>query len=177
MSDLDARALEAFARYLSTLPDDARTLGRAVADAKLDVAVRAPLAGALNYLFKSLDLIDDGIEALGFLDDALILRIAVAEAAEHGGLPPTLQDLAADVPLVQEVLGDLTPRFEKYVRGLRTGEVRGRSVEAILADPATQEEFLGEVTGWAQRYEAPTFLGEPKNLVKLRAFLAAKLPA
>ena len=80
MSDLDARALEAFARYLSTLPDDARKVGRAVADDALDTAVRAQLAGALNYLFKSLDLIDDGIEALGYLDDALILRIEIGRA-------------------------------------------------------------------------------------------------
>ena len=51
------------------------------------------------------------------------------------------------------------------------------SVDTILEDPGAQEEFLGEVSGWAHRYEAPTFLGEPKNLVKLRAFLDAKLPA
>jgi len=177
MSDLDARALEAFARYLSTLPEDARKLGRAVADANVDADARAPLVGALNYLFKSLDLIDDGIEALGFLDDALILRVAVAEAAKLGALPDSLVSLAADAVFVQEFLGELAPRFETYVRGLTEGEVRGRSVETILADSSVQEEFLGEVSGWAHRYEPPTFLSEPKNLVKLRAFLGAKLPA
>jgi len=177
MSDLDARALEAFARYLSTLPEDARKLGRVVADSNVDSAVRAPLAGALNYLFKSLDLIDDGIEALGFLDDALILRVAVAGAAQRGPLPEALSQLSADATLVQEFLGDLADRFGRYVASLTAGEVRGRSVEAILSDAGTQEEFLGEVSGWAHRYEAPVFLGDAKNLVKLRAFLDAKLPA
>jgi len=177
MSDLDARALEAFSRYLSDLPSDARKLGRAVADGNLDVGVRAQLAGALNYLFKSLDLIDDGIEALGYLDDALILRIAVDQARARGSLPDALASLASDAALVREFLGDLGDRFQRYVEELATVEVRGRSVEAILGDPATQEEFLGEVSGWAHRYEAPTFLAEPKNLVKFKAFLATKLPA
>jgi len=177
MSDLDARALEAFARYLTNLADDARLLGRAVADEAIDPASRAPLAGALNYLFKSLDLIDDGIEALGYLDDALILRAAVGLAREHGPLPESLAGLSGDVPLVEEFLGDLSPRFDTYVRGLAESEVRGRTAETILTDAAVREEFLGEVTGWAQRYEPPTFLGEAKNLVKLKAFLSAKLPA
>jgi uncharacterized membrane protein YkvA (DUF1232 family) len=176
MSDLDARALEAFARYLSTLPEDARKIGRAVADTNLELRVRTPLTGALNYLFKSLDLIDDGIEALGFLDDALILRVAVAQAAKGGSLPEGLSQLAADAVLVSEFLGEQTDRFERYVASLTAGEVRGRSVEAILGDPAAQEEFLGEVSGWAHRYDPPTFLNEPKNLVKLKAFLEAKLP-
>jgi len=176
MSDLDARALEAFARYLSTLPEDARKLGRVVGDANLDAAVRAPLCGALNYLFKSLDLIDDGIEALGFLDDALILRVAVSQAAQAGNLPEVVSQLVSDAALVEEFLGDLWARFERYVAGLVAGEVRGRSVETILGDPAVQEEFLGEVSGWAHRYEPPIFLSEPKNLVKLKAFLEAKLP-
>lgn len=177
MSDLDVRALEAFARYLSTLPEDARKVGRAVADTSLDAAVRAPLAGALNYLFKSLDLIDDGIEALGFLDDALILRVAVGQAAQRGSLPEALDQMSADVALVDEFLGAQSERFGRYVASLTEGEVRGRSVEAILGDEAVQEEFLGEVSGWAHRYDPPTFLAEPKNLVKLKAFLEAKLPA
>jgi uncharacterized membrane protein YkvA (DUF1232 family) len=177
MSDLDARALEAFARYLSNLPSDALELGSAVADGALDPDLRAQLAGALNYLFKSLDLIDDGIEALGYLDDALILRIAVDEAAARGSLPEGLTRLASDAELVREFLGELGDRFQRYVQGLTAVEVRGRSVETILSDAATQEEFLGEVSGWAHRYEAPTFLPEPKNLVKFKAFLATKLPA
>ena len=176
MSDLDARALEAFARYLTTLADDARLIGRAVADENLMASVRTRLAAALNYLFKSLDLIDDGIEALGYLDDALILRVAVGQAGEEGELPEALAPLSADGLLVKEFLGDLADRFEAYVDTLTASEVRGRTAEAIVADPSVQEEFLGEVTGWASRYEPPTFLGEAKNLVKLKAFLNVKLP-
>lgn len=177
MSDLEARALEAFARYLTTLADDARLIGRAVADEKLDTAVRVRLAGALNYLFKSLDLIDDGIEALGYLDDALILRVAVGQAGEQGELPEDLAPLSADAVLVNEFLGELSERFDAYVDTLTAGAVRGRTAEQIVTDPSVQEEFLGEVTGWAQRYEPPTFLGEAKNLVKLKSFLGVKLPA
>jgi uncharacterized membrane protein YkvA (DUF1232 family) len=123
-----------------------------------------------------LDLIDDGIEGLGFLDDAFVLRIASSSAQAAGQLPESLTHLAADADLIREALGDIAPRLDSFVTSLESVVVRGRSVEAIVEQAAVREEIVGEVSGWASRYQAPGFVMDEQALVKLRSFLAAKLP-
>ncbi len=177
MNEVDERALEAFGKWLTTLATDTSSVLDVVANAEVSSDARTPLAGALNYLFKSLDLIDDGIEGLGFLDDAFVLRVACAHARAEAELPESLVALADQAQLVQEFLGALAPRLERFVRSLTQGTVRGRSVEAIVSDASVCEELVGDVRGWASRYFAPQFVLDERGLVKLRAFLGAKLPA
>lgn len=171
----EARRLAAFSSWLEALSGDVRLVGRAVGDASLPAEQRALLVGALNYLFKSLDLIDDGIESLGFLDDAFVLRLAAAQAARVAELPEALVPLSRDAELALEFLGELASRFEAYVATLPELVVRGRTTGAVLTEEETREEFLGEVLSWASRFEPPSFTAEGKNLVKFRAFLEAKL--
>ncbi len=175
MIDADARFLDAFSAYLKSLAADAESLAKAVEDESLGVPARLPLASALNYLFKSLDLIDDGIEGLGFLDDAFVLRLSASQA--RGDFGDEVARLAEEADLVREFAGDLGPRLDAYVDGLRDMSVRGRTPLAIVSEPAVREEFLADVRSWAARYERPNFSHDAKNLVKLRAFLDAKLPA
>jgi len=65
----------------------------------------------------------------------------------------------------------------KYVFGLGTSMVRGRSVEEISSNPEVRDALLGDLAGWGSRYEKPNFAADSKNLIKMRSFLAAKLPA
>ncbi len=176
MSDVDQRAIETFGRWLPSLADDTKVIAAVVADDSVSPEVRRPLAGSLNYFFKSLDLIDDGIEGLGFLDDAFVLRIAASNAKAAGELPESLSSLADDAALIREALGELTPRFEAFVKGLENGVVRGRSVDDIMGDAGVREELVGDVAGWASRYSPPAFVMDEQGLVKLRSFLGAKLP-
>ena len=145
------------------------------------VGARRYVAGGLNYLFKSLDLIPDGIEDLGFLDDAFVLRVAsalaLAEAPAIRDESPAIVRLAGDAKLIAELLGKDYARLETYVKGLTKGAARGRTVDEILADTAIRGAFLNEVAGWASSYAAPSFTRDEKNLVKLQSFLSAKLPA
>jgi hypothetical protein len=179
MSDaaMDPRYLEMFPQWLRSLGEDASFVGEAVgSDAGSDDATRSLVAG-LNYIFKSLDLIPDGIDDLGFLDDAFVVRVACALAAEAR---PELrlgavQRLADDARAVQTFLGDDYKRLESYVRGLRKGAARGRTVEDIVTDGDTRKQFLQEVRAWAAAYQVPTFTRDQKTLVKLKAFLNAKL--
>lgn len=175
MSELDARCLEAFGNWLRQLPADTESVAQLVRDESVAEEIRRPLASALNYLFKSIDLIDDGIESLGFLDDAFVLRWAARQA--EGVSSEEIARLSGEAGLVVEFLGDLSLRFERYMQGLSKSVVRGRSVESIVQDPAVREELLTDLAAWASRYEKPNFAADPKNLIKLRAFLAAKLPA
>lgn len=176
MDELDERALAAFGGWLGSLAEDAGLLSEAIEDTELPPEVRGPLASALNYLFKSLDLIDDGIEGLGYLDDAFILRVAARNAGQAGELPQSLQGLATHAVLVEEFLGELAPRLDRYVLSLSNAKVRGRSVDEILVDAQVRQEMLGDVRAWANRFEVPRFVMDENTLVKLRSFLNAKLP-
>jgi uncharacterized membrane protein YkvA (DUF1232 family) len=147
-----------------------------VADGSLSDAQRRPVAGSLNYLFKSLDLIPDGIEDLGFLDDAFVLRVAAARAATEGG-PEVVARLAEEAALVREFLAGDYPRLERFVAALDSGSARGRSVEDIISDASVTTAFVNDVKGWVGSYVVPSFGRDTKNLVKLRSFLGTKLPA
>ena len=181
MSELDDRCLNAFPEWLRSLGSDARALAEVVADDGSADSVRRAVASALNYLFKSLDLIPDGIEDLGFIDDAFVFRVAAATAvaadgasANHGD--GTVGRLSEQSKLVREFLGDDYARLEKYVAGLGSTAARGRTVDDILGDQDVRRELVSEVREWADAYAAPGFSRDDKNLVKLRSFLGAKLP-
>jgi len=182
MSDTDGKYLDLFPAWLRSLGEDAEQLGEMVGVAELGESARTPIAGGLNYLFKSLDLIPDGIDDIGYLDDAFVLRVAADQAirADVTGLDSdrlrTLNRLAEDVDSLKEFLGDHYERLEAYVTGLKNGAARGRSVSDIVSDADTQTAFLADVRGFAKTYESPSFGRDEKNLVKLRAFFDAKLP-
>jgi hypothetical protein len=67
------------------------------------------------------------------------------------------------------------PRLEAYVKNLRTGAARGRTVDDVLGNAETQRTFVHEVSAWAKDYQVPSFARDVKTLIKLRAFLSAKL--
>jgi uncharacterized membrane protein YkvA (DUF1232 family) len=182
MATLEARCLDAFPDWLRSLADDARALA-SVLEAEGAVVLQRRSAAALNYLFKSLDLIPDGLEDLGFIDDAFVLRAAAdavrleAEAELAQDPTGTLARLSSEAELVREFLGSEYGRLTKYVAGLEQGSARGRSVATILSDESARAEFVREVREWAEGYVVPGFTRDQRNLVKLRAFMLAKLPA
>jgi len=181
MSDVRQRCLDVFPDWLRQLAPQATDLSEVLRASDAPEGVRRNVAGALNYLFKSLDLIPDGIEDLGYLDDAFVLRVASAHAAAESPVVaarfPVLLTLAEDAKLVQELLGGLYVRLETFVRLQTRGAARGRTVDEILEDEAVRNAFLDDVKSWAASYQTPTFSRDEKNLVKLDSFLSAKLPS
>jgi uncharacterized membrane protein YkvA (DUF1232 family) len=180
-ASIDPRYLEVFPQWLRSLGDDAGAVGDALTSATAasggDDAARSLVSG-LNYIFKSLDLIPDGIDDLGFLDDAFVLRVACALAADASpdSKKGIVQRLTDDARAVKDFLGEDYPRLEAYVKGLRKGAARGRTVEEIVTDAETRGQFLQEVRAWSAAYQVPSFTRDQKTLVKLKAFLNAKLP-
>ena len=181
MSDaIDPRFLEIFPAWLSTLGEDAAALGETIghqAAAKTHEAARRYLVAGLNYIFKSLDLIPDGIDDLGYMDDAFVLRVAAALAVadDASAKDGVIGRLADDAAQVKVFLGDDYLRLETYVRGLRKGAARGRTVDDVMDEDATRATFLSEVSAWSKEYKTPSFTRDVKTLIKLRAFLSAKL--
>lgn len=178
MTTLDSRCLEAFPGWLKSLAEDAQTLASLLEQPEASPAAQRGAVSALNYLFKSLDLIPDGLEDLGFIDDAFVLRVAAALVSEGerdaGGV---LQKLADDAALISEFLGPDYPRLERYVQKLADGSARGRSVAQILDDSAVRADFVREVLQWATSYASPSFARDTRSLVKLKSFLGTRLPA
>src|ERR1700677_2556156 len=110
MSDTsNSRYLEMFPAWLRSLGEDTAALGQIVTGDAPEPVRRYVVAG-LNYLFKSLDLIPDGIDDLGFLDDAFVLRVAAALALAEspttaGPGTEVLKRLAEDARSVKDFLG------------------------------------------------------------------------
>ncbi|WP_394822849.1 hypothetical protein [Pendulispora albinea] len=174
---VDPRYLEIFPAWLRSLGEDVAAFGDIIKGGHSD-AVKQYAAAGLNYLFKSLDLIPDSMDDLGFCDDAFVLRVSAALALRE---EPTITNdalhrLASDTVALQEFLGEDYDRLESYVKTLRKGAARRRTVDDILNDESIRDSFLGEVTAWSQSFQAPAFARDPKTLIKLRAFLSAKLP-
>ena len=182
MSESDTRLLDIFPTWLRSLGHDAEGLSAVVAATDASDDVRLLAAGALNYLFKSLDLIPDGIDDLGYLDDAFVLRTAsdLALREDPGALDAdalrTLNGLSEAAQEIKDFLGDDYARLETFVQGLRRSAARGRSVNDIVNDDDVRKAFLSDVASFVKSYEAPSFSREPRNLVKLKAFFDAKLP-
>lgn len=178
MTPVEAQCLEAFPAWLKSLGDDAQKLAAVVEDTGAPLPARRGAAAALNYLFKSLDLIPDGLEDIGFVDDAFVFRVAASAVSSDDASADatgTLGRLGGDAALVQEFLGDVYPRLGAYVAGLGAIKVRGRNVDEVLADDAALADFVRDARQWATGYQPPAFYRDDKNLVKLRSFLAAKL--
>jgi hypothetical protein len=177
-ASIDPRYLEVFPQWLRSLGEDAGAVGQLLASAEMGDDAARSLVSGLNYIFKSLDLIPDGIDDLGFLDDAFVLRVAcaLAVADKPDVRKGVVQRLSDDARAVKDFLGDDYLRLETYVKGLRKGAARGRTVEEIVTEAETRTQFLQEVRAWSAAYQVPNFTRDQKTLVKLKSFLSAKLP-
>lgn len=178
MTPLATRSLDAFPNWLRSLGQDTLKLAGVVENRSLPEGARRAAAFALNYLFKSLDLIPDGLEDLGFVDDAFVFRVAAASAGAsdaQADTSGTLTRLAEEAGLVREFMSDVYPKLEAYVGGLESASARGRTVSDVLTKDADLADFVRDARQWADAYEPPSFARDEKNLVKLKAFLTARL--
>ena len=106
---------------------------------------RRMVVSGINYLFKSLDLIPDGIDDIGYLDDAFVLRVTADLAIREDVSTidaeklQVLNRLASDCDVVKEFLADNYTRLESYVTGLLKITARGRSVADILENRQTKQ--------------------------------------
>lgn len=70
---------------LRLVPDVARLLTRLAADRTVSVGVRIWITVLLGYLLSPIDLIPDFIPVLGYVDDAIIVAIALRFATRRAG--------------------------------------------------------------------------------------------
>jgi len=182
MSEFEPNYLEQFSAWLRDLGVQFEQLAALLDDSHLSEGTRLSLIGAVNYLFKSLDLIPDGTDDIGYLDDAFVLRVSaeLAIQEDQGRSAPDevteLQRLAGEAEVVRGFLDKDFPRLHEYVKGLRKSPARGRAGVDILRDAAVRAAFLQDLRNFCRGYKAPRFTQDQRTLVKLRAFYDAKLP-
>ena len=183
MSELNEKCLDIFPVWLRSLGEDIEIVLHVVEVEGVDPAAKRQLVAGINYLFKSLDLIPDGIDDIGYLDDAFVLRVSTKLVLDEvkdkvdNDHRAALESLAKQTGLIEEFLGsELYGRLVTYVEGLKSGSARGRSVEEIVTNAEVGREFASEARTFSKGYESPSFSREEKNLIKLRAFFDAKLP-
>jgi len=175
--------LESFPHWLASLGSDAQEILPCLEDVNVASPAKLLLAGGLNYLLKSLDLIPDGVENLGYLDDAMVLRIAARLVwQDHESLwkedesKAILARLNTEATTAVEFLGKLYPRLEDYVRNLSTGAARGRTAQEIVENQQTRAVFNEDIRAWARDYQAPAFERDMGVLLQFTSFLETKLP-
>jgi uncharacterized membrane protein YkvA (DUF1232 family) len=175
--------LDTLEAWLASLPDDIRCFRAIASDESIPAGARRIAAGVINYLFKSADLIPDGIDDIGTLDDVMTLRLGAAllRAEEVERSQPeagrTLRHLAEEASVVREILGaDLHERFARYTSSLATVSSRGRSTQDIVDNSQKLHEMTAEVGSFCSGYTIPPFEKSERTLIKLRAFLDTRLP-
>ena len=175
--------LDTLEAWLASLPDDIQCFRAIAADESIPAGARRVAAGIINYLFKSIDLIPDGIDDIGTIDDVMTLRLGAAliKAEEVERSQPeagrTLRHLAEEVSVVREILGtDLHERFARYTSTLATVSSRGRSAQDIVENSQKLHEMSAEVGSFCTGYIIPQLEKSERTLIKLRAFLDTRLP-
>jgi uncharacterized membrane protein YkvA (DUF1232 family) len=176
MDTSSQRRLEVFSQWLKALPPDVKGLASVLSQREPE-SVRIAVVSALVYLTRNLDLIPDGIEGIGYLDDAFVLRTASAVAVEAVGVgaPTVIRRLARDNDLVQEFLGSDYGRFRTYVIGLRDHVAKGRTAVQIAASDDLSKALVSESNDWCAEYKESPLKKDPAELDRLQMFLKSKL--
>lgn len=151
-----AEADETLAKLQTFVDGFAMDVGRvraAVDDESTPPGCRAILVGALNYLLDRLDMFPDHFKGLGFADDAMVLRLAAAQAVAEGAGSRGLFGLAKEAASVNQLAGELEAPLAKLIAALPDRVVRGRTAKAILASKDERAVFDADLNRAVKKFE------------------------
>ncbi|MBL8601616.1 MAG: DUF1232 domain-containing protein [Myxococcales bacterium] len=154
MNDAIAELKKVAARWLPTFQHDLKDFVRVVADdPELDDGLRAQAVGVALYCLAPGDVIPDSVGVVGYLDDALALRVVLAAVqaqaparfdAYRERVPELVESVGEDLAVFRAVLGEVYTAFEARVAASVSIEFKGKNARALLdeGDGATwlQEE-------------------------------------
>ena len=113
--EIKTRCLETFGSWIASLSGDIEALMEVVKDDSLDRGAREASTGGINYLFKSLDLIPDGIDDIGYLDDAFTVRVsgsmALTRRISIGSMPIFSASMSSKLSKAKRGCGTPWPRI------------------------------------------------------------------
>jgi len=175
--------LEKIETWLETLPQDIDVFAEILFNEKISEKNRKVAAGVINYVFKSMDLIPDNIDDIGYLDDIFTLRISslLMDLKElEGNYPDVAQKVAdyiKDTEIIREILGDdLFDRLRNFVNTLPSNSARGRNTQQIISRLEVLTNIKTELSAFRNDFKPPPFEKSERVLIKLRSFLDTRLP-
>jgi uncharacterized membrane protein YkvA (DUF1232 family) len=177
-----ANHMERMKQWIDTFADDVATLQKIVTNEKVPREARVMAAGALGYLVTRMDLIPDWEETCGIIDDAMIMRVAIALASEKdigdidGDTMREVGRLANEAEVVHEFLGeDLYPRIKKYTQDLTHTVTRGRLPETVVDDAKARRDLWAEIKDELKALP-PAPMTDPDAVARtVRNYLSQKL--
>ncbi len=113
-------------------------------DADLDDDLRDAAAGAVLYALAPGDVVPDSIGPLGFVDDALALRLVLDEIAKRAPvrfaayldrMPELCEPLEGDLEAARKHFDDTFELFRTRVLKFEKLEFKGKKVADVLAHP------------------------------------------
>ncbi len=172
---MEQKFLPTFAGWLGALGEDVLSLANLLSSPEAPEPFRLVSAQALESLLRAAELIPEGLENLGYLEQAFIFRLlarrAVSESPELGS-EGRVPRLAAEAEWVDAFIADdLAALSELAFVEAR----RGRPAGQLLEDEEARAEVLREARAWVEGYRAPELGDGAEELVKLRAFFRTRL--
>lgn len=169
-----SKAIDAVKEWVETIREDIEAIKAVVDSDGADKDARLYAAAALNYLVTRMDLVPDHQDAVGVMDDVMILRVCADLASQYGvGSDLPANDLAAfgrltnEVDQIEDVVGsELYAKLRTYCGRLKGEAVRNRSPEQIVEDADARSALYKEVEEDLNRLPPASF--EDPDTIKAR---------
>jgi uncharacterized membrane protein YkvA (DUF1232 family) len=145
LTPADSKFLPTFSGWLSGMAAEVQALGRILEAPGSSEPLRRASAEGLNYVLRSFDLIPDGLEALGYLDDLFAIRALAQRASQTEPEPVVAERESAD---------DETEGSEAGGWSVRTSEAADEEEEdgsALVDGSSEQASANSELDGGSVR--------------------------
>ena len=153
MSTAESKFVELVRGWLVSLPHDLKIAFDAMDDENLPRSVREVAAGVIAYVVSPNDFVSDRNDAVvSFADDALLLRLALAQALGKGEdeqafrerFHELFESLDENLTVCKSVMGELMTWLESKVSGLPTIEYKGKKIAKYLDDEEAREQLFDD---------------------------------
>jgi len=148
---------------LVSLPYDMKVLFEAISDPNLSMEARLVAAQTTIYCLSPSDPIPDSLGLLGFVDDAVLVRLGLARILAVGGedagefagrFPELFGPLEADLELARSFLGTDMNWLEERINPKFAGSrYKGKDANTYLEDDEAQDYLYSEGLAFTTDYE------------------------
>jgi uncharacterized membrane protein YkvA (DUF1232 family) len=177
-----AAHIDVFKAWVDTIHHDVDALKALLESSKADASSKQLAAAALSYLVSRMDLIPDWNEAIGVIDDVMVLRVCAQLTQDHdrGSLPTaaevSLDRMANEADKIAGFLGGaIYDKLRVYCAKLVDQSTRGRTPAQLASDAAARKALYAELDDEIKR-TVPVVVSDPADAeVRLKAYLTHKL--
>jgi uncharacterized membrane protein YkvA (DUF1232 family) len=167
-------------KWLRSLPTDVKIVVKMIGDDELDMKARTLAVGTVLYILSPIDLIPDIIPVLGYIDDAIIMRIVLVVITEidperaiyyRVKYPEMFEPLERQIQILKETLGALYSWLRAIIDRLPKRHFHGKPAEEVVNSKDAQEEMFDEVMEYVANIDTDSktiqdaLLGAPPNRI------------